>query len=74
MVNALVAEPLRYIAVERGALLSFLHEDGPLSNLLLVGELPGALTVDDKVDLVTRLISEGLLNVISAANSNGRTS
>ena len=34
-VNALVVEPLRYIAVERGALRSLLHEDGPLSDLLL---------------------------------------
>lgn len=34
-VNALVTEPLRYIAVERGALRSLLHEDGPLSDLLL---------------------------------------
>ena len=34
-VNALVAEPLRYIAVERGALRSLLNEDGPLSDLLL---------------------------------------
>ena len=34
-VNALVAEPLRYIAVERDALRSLLHEDGPLSDLLL---------------------------------------
>ena len=34
-VNALVAEPLRYIAVERAALRSLLNEDGPLSDLLL---------------------------------------
>jgi thioredoxin reductase (NADPH) len=34
-VNALVTEPLRYIAVERGALRSLLDEDGPLSDLLL---------------------------------------
>ena len=34
-VNALVAKPLRYIAVERGALRSLLNEDGPLSDLLL---------------------------------------
>ena len=34
-VNALVVEPLRYIAVERGALRSLLNEDGPLSDLLL---------------------------------------
>src|SRR5262245_39905064 len=34
-VNALVAEPLRYIAVERGALRSLLMEDGPLSDLIL---------------------------------------
>src|SRR6185312_14343339 len=34
-VSALVAEPLRYIAVERAALRSLLNEDGPLSNLLL---------------------------------------
>ena len=34
-VNALVTEPLRYIAVERGALRSLLNEDGPLSDLLL---------------------------------------
>ena len=32
-VNALVTEPLRYIAVERGALRSLLNEDGPLSDL-----------------------------------------
>jgi thioredoxin reductase (NADPH) len=34
-VNALATEPLRYIAVERVALRSLLHEDGPLSDLLL---------------------------------------
>ena len=34
-VNALAAEPLRYIAVERGALRLLLNEDGPLSDLLL---------------------------------------
>jgi len=35
LVNALVVEPLRYIAVERAALRSLLNEDGPLSDLLL---------------------------------------
>ena len=34
-VNALVVEPLRYIAVERGALRALLNEDGPLGDLLL---------------------------------------
>src|SRR5262249_52977170 len=34
-VNAVVAKPLRYIAVERIALRSLLNEDGPLSSLLL---------------------------------------
>jgi thioredoxin reductase (NADPH) len=34
-VNALVVEPLRYIAVERGALRSLLNEDGLLSDLVL---------------------------------------
>jgi thioredoxin reductase (NADPH) len=34
-VSALVTEPLRYIAVERGALRSLLNEDGPLGDLLL---------------------------------------
>src|SRR5260221_7270702 len=34
-VNAVVIEPLRYIAVERGALRSLLNEDGPLSDLVL---------------------------------------
>ena len=34
-VNALVAEPLRYIAVERAKLRRLLDEDGPLSDLLL---------------------------------------
>jgi thioredoxin reductase (NADPH) len=34
-VNALVTEPLRYIAVERGALRSLLNEDGPLGDLIL---------------------------------------
>jgi thioredoxin reductase (NADPH) len=34
-VNARVTEPLRYIAVERGALRSLLNEDGPLSDLVL---------------------------------------
>jgi thioredoxin reductase (NADPH) len=33
--NALVTEPLRYIAVERSALRSLLDDDGPLSDLLL---------------------------------------
>src|SRR5581483_1611011 len=35
LVNALVTEPLRYIAVERGALRSLLNDDGPLSDLVL---------------------------------------
>ena len=34
-VNALVTEPLRYIAVERAVLRSLLNEDGPLSDLVL---------------------------------------
>jgi len=34
-VNALVVEPLRYIAVERDALRLLLNEDGPLSDLVL---------------------------------------
>jgi thioredoxin reductase (NADPH) len=34
-VNALVVEPLRYIAVERDALRALLNEDGPLSDLVL---------------------------------------
>jgi thioredoxin reductase (NADPH) len=34
-VNALVTQPLRYIAVERAALRTLLFEDGPLSDLLL---------------------------------------
>jgi thioredoxin reductase (NADPH) len=34
-VNALVTEPLRYLAIERLALRSLLFEDGPLSDLLL---------------------------------------
>jgi thioredoxin reductase (NADPH) len=34
-VNAVVAKPLRYIAVERNALRALLNEDGPLSSLLL---------------------------------------
>jgi thioredoxin reductase (NADPH) len=34
-VNAVVTEPLRYIAVDRVALRSMLDEDGPLSDLLL---------------------------------------
>ena len=34
-VSALVAKPLRYIAVERAALRSLLTEDGPLSDLVL---------------------------------------
>src|SRR5213595_3726630 len=34
-VSALVTEPLRYIAVERGALRSLLNEDGPLGDVLL---------------------------------------
>ena len=34
-INAVVVEPLRYIAVERDALRSLLNEDGPLSDLLL---------------------------------------
>src|SRR5437660_4647522 len=34
-VNALVTEPLEYIAVDRAALRSLLDEDGPLSDLLL---------------------------------------
>jgi thioredoxin reductase (NADPH) len=34
-VNALVTEPVRYIAVERTELRSLLNEDGPLSDLIL---------------------------------------
>jgi thioredoxin reductase (NADPH) len=34
-VNALALEPVRYIAVERGALRSLLNEDGPLSDVVL---------------------------------------
>ena len=34
-VNALVTQALRYISVDRAALRSLLHEDGPLSDLVL---------------------------------------
>src|SRR5215471_1028876 len=34
-VNALVTRPLRYIAVERAALLALLNEDGQLSDVIL---------------------------------------
>jgi thioredoxin reductase (NADPH) len=34
-VNALVTEPLRYIAVERGAFRSLLNENGPLGDVVL---------------------------------------
>jgi thioredoxin reductase (NADPH) len=34
-VTAVVTEPLRYIAVERGVLRSLLYEDGPLSDVVL---------------------------------------
>jgi thioredoxin reductase (NADPH) len=34
-VSAFVTKPLRYIAVERGALRALLNDDGPLSDLLL---------------------------------------
>jgi len=34
-VNAVVTQPLRYIAIDREALRSLLFEDGPLSDLLL---------------------------------------
>src|SRR5947209_11302445 len=34
-VSAVVTEPLRYIAVDRGRLRSLLYEDGPLSDLVL---------------------------------------
>ncbi len=34
-VTAVVTEPLRYIAVERGALRSLLYEDGPLGDVVL---------------------------------------
>jgi thioredoxin reductase (NADPH) len=34
-ISALVTKPLRYIAVERDALRLLLHEDGPLSDLIL---------------------------------------
>jgi hypothetical protein len=37
----------------------------------VVGDLPGELSPTDKVDLVTRLISEGLLNVIEPARNRG---
>src|SRR6266550_79756 len=33
--SAVVTQPLRYIAVDRGVLRSLLFEDGPLSDLLL---------------------------------------
>src|SRR5207249_333018 len=35
LVTAVVTQPLRYIAVDRGALRSLLFEDAPLSDLLL---------------------------------------
>jgi thioredoxin reductase (NADPH) len=34
-VDALVTEPVRYIAVDRGALLALLTDDGPLSDLIV---------------------------------------
>jgi ribosomal protein L16 Arg81 hydroxylase len=38
----------------------------------VVGELPGDLSMDDKMDLVRRLVSEGLLKVIVSTRKGGR--
>ena len=41
-VTAVVTQPTRYIAVERGVLRSLLFEDGPLADLLLSAFMRGA--------------------------------
>ena len=73
-VNALVVEPVRYIAVERAALRELLHEDGPLSDLLLsafIGRREALQSVEGiGVEIVGPHSSEATMRMIEFARAN----
>ena len=73
-VNALVTEPLRYIAVERSALRSLLNEDGPLSDLLLstfISRREALQTVEGiGVEIVGPHASEPTMRMIEFVRAN----
>jgi thioredoxin reductase (NADPH) len=73
-VNALVTEPVRYIAVERSALRSLLNEDGPLSDLVLstfISRREALQTVQGiGVEIVGPHSSEPTMRMIEFARAN----
>jgi thioredoxin reductase (NADPH) len=73
-VNALVTEPLRYIAVERAALRSLLNEDGPLSDLILstfISRREALQTVEGiGVEIVGPHASEPTMRMIEFVRAN----
>jgi thioredoxin reductase (NADPH) len=73
-VNALVVSPVRYIAVERGALRALLNEDGPLSDLLLstfISRREALQTVDGiGLEIVGPRTSEETMRTVEFARAN----
>ncbi|MDX6440424.1 MAG: thioredoxin reductase, partial [Gaiellaceae bacterium] len=73
-VNALVTEPVRYIAVERAALRSLLNEDGPLSDLVLstfISRREALQTVQGiGLEIVGPHSSESTMRMIEFARAN----
>jgi thioredoxin reductase (NADPH) len=72
--NAVVTQPLRYIAVERGALRSLLDDDGPLSELLLstfIARREALQSVEGiGIEIVGPHSSEGTVRMVEFARAN----
>jgi thioredoxin reductase (NADPH) len=73
-INAVVTEPLRYIAVERGALLSLLNEDSSLSDLVLatfISRREALQTVEGiGIEIVGPHSSEPTMRMLEFARAN----
>src|SRR5262245_31773106 len=73
-VNALVTEPLRYVAVERAALRSLLNEDGPLSDLPLATLIPRREALRSVEGIAIEIVgprgSEPTMRILEFARAN----
>src|SRR5947209_12981113 len=73
-VSAVVTEPLRYIAVDRGRLRSLLYEDGPLSDLVLsafIARREGLQRVPGRgLEVIGPHSSQATMRMLNFARSN----
>jgi len=73
-VNALAVEPLRYIAVKRGALRALLNEDGPLSDLVLSTFIARREALQGVAGIGLEIVgphsSEGTMRMLDFARAN----